>query len=130
MKHLHLNIIYAVILIAVAAILYGLSPHPDYTSHGIMLPTNKTFKPVTADSVQVYRQAPSNAKVVGTIRIARHFTAQTPTANEHNVQANLLLAKKLAAKAGANGLTDIQAGNTANAGPLDASIVYAKAIRT
>lgn len=100
-KNLNRNVVYLAIVIIVLAVMFITEPHTAIAPHGIFLPsTNKSYPAVSASNVQVYKSAQPGAKIIGQIRVERHFDKLG-----NNTEAQVVnYARNLAAKSGATGL--------------------------
>jgi hypothetical protein len=125
------NLLYAGIILVITVILYVLSPSPDEGAHGILLPNGaKTYTATDPNSIQLYQAMPKRAIVLGNVRVVKHFSSTSESADLSNQTANIQFAQKLASKLGANGLVITILGRNPEAGPLDGFVLYAQAIRT
>ena len=125
------NVLYAVIIVVVAVVLFAVAPHYRYNVHGVFLPANQQhYTPVNANTVQLYTAMPVGAEVIGTIRTMQHFGSTSKATLADLQKEALRYARQQAAQHGANGVVITQLGRTAQTGPLDGVILYAKAIRT
>ena len=130
MSRIAQNILYIIILAAVAITLYALSPTYQYDVHSIYLPATKSsYKAVQPAQVKISNTMPVNAKVIGTVRTMQHFSTMTHSALA-NLQRNAVRSAVLIASAhGANGLYIKVLGYTRKVSALDGVISYAKALQ-
>jgi hypothetical protein len=130
MTNLQQNILNAVILIAVAALLVCLMPKTNYTAHGFFLSNGQTFAPANPSDVKVYTTFPNKQYVsMGLVRTTIHFGDIASSTVISKERQNMMRAKQLVATDGANGLIITSLGRTQSDGPLDGAILYAQAIR-
>lgn len=124
------NFIYFAIIAITAVVLFLTSPAKDMSVHGVFLPaTSQVFQSVPADTVQVLSSMPTEAKVIGQVRTAQHFTT-TDTKAIHVLQYEAInYARAKAAQHGATALVINTLARTMKSGPLDAVILYGEAIR-
>lgn len=86
--------------VVVVVIVYFLIPAKVVSPTGVLLPSGKTMAPISADNVNFMDTAPLVYQTVGKINVMLHSLTATP----QNQAAIVHYTKKLAAKAGANGI--------------------------
>lgn len=91
----------SIIGIIVVLILLWLIPAQKIQARGILLPSNTSRPSISENKVIFYSNPPNSYQTLGSLRIARHYSAGGTKQAEREI---LNLAKKLAAKAGANGV--------------------------
>ena len=122
------NGIYLILLILVAVISWPLAPTPSPEAHGILLPNiSSTFTPISSKEVSAQNTVPITGTLIGNINTEIHYSGTTLQNDTQNLNKSLILAKDLAAKAGANVLVISRIGRTIAAGPLDSFVVEAEA---
>lgn len=123
------NLLHLAILIAVALFFWMVAPKPVIQSHGILLPTKmKPRQPIAVNQVKVLGHVPAHYQDLGLIRITRHFDSTATKTQDAEEKDNILKARQLAAKRGANAIVVTMLGRSDQVGPLDGTSLYAKAI--
>lgn len=101
------NILYALIIIVVAVLLYQWSPqeHEKITVQGMFLHTNQSHYPaVPVDQVKVYRIMPAHAMTIGIIHTHEHYSNLKDHTIEQLEKSALNYSIRSAAQHGATGL--------------------------
>lgn len=125
------NFLYMLILIVVSAFFWLTLPSIPNDSHGILLPyqmPEQGMIPVKA--VKVLGHYPEKFQRVGLIRTTRHYDSADLVQQDNDEESNVVLARKLAAEVGANGIVITMMGHTLEKGPLDGVLLNAEAIRS
>ncbi len=130
MGKLQQNLIHFVILALVTTLFWWLQPSPQLTSHGILLSNGKSYPATTTQMVKVLGHFPAHYTDLGLIRTTHHFSSTSTDAQNQEECDNLEYARQLAAQAGANAIVVTLLGRSNEVGPLDGTILYARAIHT
>ena len=121
------ELIYIIITGIITFALLYLAPKPNFTPKGIYLPNPNAMitqksdtktKNVLSSDVKITKYPPNTEKSA-TINIIKHFESMTPEANKKNNLEILELARKIAAKNGANLLLLVGISQTPFVSPLD-----------
>lgn len=124
------NLLHLAILVIISALFWLTQPSNNYQSHGILLPTGKTYPAVSIDKIKVLGHFPADYTDLGVIRTTHHFSSVSIDQQNQEERDNLQYAKYLASKSGANAVVVTLLGRSNQIGPLDGTVLYAKAIRT
>ena len=127
------NILYFIIIVIVAVLLYLLAPQEHYqlTTHGSFLSSvQQQYSPVNVDQVKVYSAVPGGAVVIGRIYTHQHFSEINDKQMKRLEAESLAFTRKLAAQHGANGIVLEAFGYApSRPGPLDFVQMKSQAIR-
>ncbi len=123
------NLLHLAILIVISALFWLVQPSPEYQSHGILLPTGKSYPAISMDKVKVLGHFPPNYIDLGLIRTTHHFNSVAIGQQNQEERENLQYARLLAGRVGANAIAVTLLGRSNQIGPLDGTVLYAKAIR-
>ena len=128
MKDSYQNILYAFILIVVTAIFWWTKPIISYPISGIALPTQTTTNLASnPEKLVTYSHLIDPKNLIGYIRTIRHVP--TKDLKDATDYPNLQMAKKLAAKIGANGILITGQGAVNSAEGFSNYILYAAALK-
>lgn len=123
------NAVYIAAALVALLIIYVIAPTQNYTPRGIILPTIKTPLIPSTNPVQIYQNAPYTSTQIADVNLEMHSLKPTKT-QEHEM---LTAAKKMAQKAGADGLVITMFGyegaSANNPSVLAKYVLQAKAIK-
>lgn len=123
------NAVYLSVAFLVFLILYLIAPTKDFKPKGIILPTVKQKLVPSNAPVMVYQNAPYASKQVADINLEGH--SLKPNKSQEKIM--LATAKKMAQKAGADGLVitafGYEGASANNPAPLAKYVLFAKAIK-
>lgn len=86
--------------VVIVLLVFWLMPAQRFTPRGLVLPAKSTLSPTKSNKIVFYNDEPGNYKVLGLIRVQRHFKQGSLLGQKTVAQK----AKALAATLGANGV--------------------------
>lgn len=121
----------SVIAVVIGLIAIGLIsltfPKNEIKPRGLVLPANQVRSATNPQDINFFSTQPLSAKLLGKIRVARHYTPNSDDVAEQEIKA---FAKNLAAEVGAKGIVINFFAHSQTEGPQAMYVFWGDAIYT